>query len=186
MAPTSWMYDNNEIFLFICIFTYTCLDMYICLLMIGDEFIRVAQHPFIQGLRFGPDEADFTMNLPTIFPFNAGKARHAFKNQFADYYALRTKMAKLELSSALTPEAVAKDKVYLTGISKVKSSSEHILSLFKKKDEIEENILSDGLQADVSLYLLNKRTYQATRRRAFTILPGMTSPHRIDGRYKCI
>jgi hypothetical protein len=42
-----------------------------------------------------------------------GKARHAFKNQFAEYFALRTKMAKLELSSALTPEAVAKDKVYI-------------------------------------------------------------------------
>eukprot|EP00596_Hydrurales_sp_CCMP1899_P009696 CAMPEP_0119051514 /NCGR_PEP_ID=MMETSP1177-20130426/73098_1 /TAXON_ID=2985 /ORGANISM="Ochromonas sp, Strain CCMP1899" /LENGTH=1331 /DNA_ID=CAMNT_0007030729 /DNA_START=428 /DNA_END=4420 /DNA_ORIENTATION=- len=123
------------------------------------------------------------MNLPAIFPVNAGKARHAFKNQFADYYALRTKMQKLEFSSALTPEAVAEDKVYLNSFSKVKSCSQLVSSLFNKKDAEEENILSDGLQADVSLYLLNKRTYQATRRRSFTILPGMCSPYKIDGRY---
>jgi hypothetical protein len=58
-----------------------------------------------------------------------------------------------------------------------------LYSLFNKKDAEKEIILSDGLQADVSLYLLNKRTYQATRRRSFTILPGMCSPYKIDGRY---
>lgn len=54
----------------------------------GDEFIRVAQHPFIQGLRFGPDEADFTMNLPAIFPINAGRLRfvsHIWSLIFRNY-----------------------------------------------------------------------------------------------------
>lgn len=56
-------------------------------------------------------------------------------------------------------------------------------SLFDKKSKEEESILSDGLQADVSLYLLHKRTYHATRRKSFTLLPGMQSPYKNDGRY---
>jgi hypothetical protein len=39
-------------------------------------------------------------------------------------------MQKLEFSSALTPEAVAEDKVYLNSISKVKSCSQ-LVSRYK-------------------------------------------------------
>ena len=45
----------------------------------------------------------------------------------------------------------------------------------RETDFNSEKIIADGLKADVSLYLLYNRSYNATRRRTYTTLPGLHS-----------
>ena len=77
-----------------------------------ENFFKIPQHPFVKGNKFGPDVDVLTMTLPSNFPMNAGKARHAFRHQLADYIAIRHAMRSMELSSSLTPEAVAAEKLF--------------------------------------------------------------------------
>ena len=45
----------------------------------------------------------------------------------------------------------------------------------RERDFDTEKIIADGLKADVCLYLLYHRSYNATRRRTYTTLPGLHS-----------
>lgn len=45
--------------------------------------------------------------------------------------------------------------------------------LFNSSDRQKKEVFNDAIHAEVSLYLLSQRTYIATRRKTFTVLPGI-------------
>jgi hypothetical protein len=68
----------------------------------GIDYLKVADHNFLQKGKFGPDIQKFVLTLPPSFPTRAGKQAHALRHQLALYVTLRKKMEQIGIPRNMT------------------------------------------------------------------------------------